>query len=705
MAEKIISPGVFTSEIDESFLPAAIGDIGAAIIGPTLKGPVMVPTVVSSYAEYTQLFGNSFRSGSSVYRYLSDHTAEEYFKSGNKATIIRTISGSAVKAKAYIGTAGFTSGSTKGLHATYYSPQKFADISASIHQPDAAGEEGDAVFANDWRRSTNHNIRYELTASLDFNNKGVNGGRWNEGASGGSNCSFVLHALGDGADVNSLSTQLQHVVSKSTGGEDVYGTNAPYESTNGLLLSASKDSLRWEIPSVNYDNGTFNLLIRRGDDLRTRKNILETWNNLSLDPNTTNFIGNQIGDQYISLQGAGTTDPYLQYVGDYPNKSKYVRVEVVQGNLTPDYLDSNGNIRNLSFSGSLPLAGLSGSFMSGSVSEDSVGSKTWGLKAGAYATGAYYYENIDSGNSQGFNLDNTTYSGDGAGPDENTAHQQYIDALALLSNQDEYDVNLIFTPGVISSLAGHSAIAKKAIDVCENRGDAFYVMDSVVHGSNLSDVTTQAKTRNSSFAATYWPWVKINDSVSGIPRWVPPSVTAAGVYTFSDKVAQPWFAPAGLNRGNIQSAIEAERKLSNNERDDLYNSNVNPIATFAGQGVVLYGQKTLQKKSSALDRVNVRRLLIKVKKFVASTSRFLVFEQNNVATRNRFLNIVNPYLEQIQSNSGLNAFKVVMDDTNNTPDVVDRNILMGQLFLQPTRTAEFIVLDFTVQPTGASFPE
>ena len=677
MAEKIISPGVFTNEIDESFLPAAVGEIGAAIIGPTLKGPIMVPTVVSSYSEYAQMFGTSFRSGSSVYRYLTDHTAEEYFRNGNKATIIRISSGSRAKAKAYVATSGFASGSG------FFSPQTL---------PGVATVAGTQNAGNNAR--SGDNATFELSASLDYKNLTANGGRWYDGTNQGSHTSFVLHALADGDEVNSLSRRF---ISGSVG-IDVGET---YESTNGLLLSASKDSLRWEIPSVNYEKGTFNLLIRRGDDLRTRKNILETWNNLSLDPNQTNFIGNQIGDQVLTLQGAGTTDPYLQLEGDYPNKSKYVRVEVVQGNLTADYFDQDGNIRNNFFSGSLPLAGLSGSFMSGSTGEDSVGSKTWGLTAGAYATGAYYYENIDSGNSQGFNLDNTSYSG----LDGNTAYEQYIDALALLSNQDEYDINLIFTPGVISSLAGHSAIAKKAIDVCADRGDAFYVMDSVVHNSNLTDATTEAKTRNSSFAATYWPWVKVQDSVAGIPRWVPPSVTAAGVYTFNDKVAHPWFAPAGLNRGNVQSAIEAERKLTNNERDDLYDANVNPVATFAGQGVVLYGQKTLQKKSSALDRINVRRLLIKVKKFVASTSRFLVFEQNNVATRNRFLNIVNPYLEQIQSNSGINAFKVVMDESNNTPDTIDRNILVGQLFLQPTRTAEFIVLDFTVQPTGASFPE
>ena len=146
-------------------------------------------------------------------------------------------------------------------------------------------------------------------------------------------------------------------------------------------------------------------------------------------------------------------------------------------------------------------------------------------------------------------------------------------------------------------------------------------------------------------------------------------------------------------------------RLTHKERDTLYTSRVNPIAQFPGEGVVIWGQKTLQDKPSALDRVNVRRLLIRLKKFIAASSRYLVFEQNTEATRQKFLNIVNPFMEQVQSNSGLNAFKVVMDESNNTHDVVDRNQLYGQIFVQPTRTAEFIVLDFTIQPTGATFPE
>ena len=179
----------------------------------------------------------------------------------------------------------------------------------------------------------------------------------------------------------------------------------------------------------------------------------------------------------------------------------------------------------------------------------------------------------------------------------------------------------------------------------------------------------------------------------------------AGVYHFNDTVGQPWFAPAGLNRGGIDSAVQAKRKLTQANRDDLYDSNVNPIATFPGQGVTVFGQKTTQKKASALDRINVRRLLINIKSFISRSSRLLVFEQNTTELRDQFLNTVNPFLEQVQANSGINAFRVVMDDTNNTPETIDRNQLIGQIFVQPTRTAEFIVLDFVVQPTGAAFPE
>ncbi len=469
-------------------------------------------------------------------------------------------------------------------------------------------------------------------------------------------------------------------------------------TTNAIMKSGSKHNVRYEVSNVNNKKGSFTLAIRAGNDNQKRKQTLETFNNLTLNPNSTNYVAKVIGDQRQTVRTDGTTK-YLQLSGSYMNKSRFVTVESVLN--TADYLDENGNIRLNSLSSSLPAAGSgssNGGFSggaSGFSDFDALGHHK-GLSDGTVnATGSAvnFYENITGTNSQGFN---PTAANDGL--------NAYTDALDLLANQDEFDINLILMPGIIDG--EHTAVSAKAIDVCEDRGDCFAILDPVPYNNTLSQVTTEAETRDSNFAAMYWPWVKVPDSqVAGTQRWVPPSVVLGGIYAFNDRVAHPWFAPAGLNRGGITTAIQAERKLTQGERDTLYDSNVNPIATFPGQGVTVFGQKTLQKKSSALDRINVRRLLIRVKKFIASSSRFLVFEQNTAATRRRFLGIVNPFLEQVQSQSGLSAFRVVMDETNNTPDTIDRNQLVGQLFLQPTRTAEFIVLDFTIQPTGASFPE
>jgi len=258
-------------------------------------------------------------------------------------------------------------------------------------------------------------------------------------------------------------------------------------------------------------------------------------------------------------------------------------------------------------------------------------------------------------------------------------------------------------PGIIHQY--HPKLTNHAIEKMEDRGDALFVMDGSSWSRGITNACSDISTLDTNYAATYYPWVKILDDGNNLPVWVPPSVVLPGVIAYTDRVAHEWFAPAGLNRGGLTTVLEAKTRLTHAERDELYEGRLNPIASFPGQGVVVWGQKTLQSKPSALDRVNVRRLLIKLKKFIASSSRYLVFEQNDATTRNRFMNIVNPFLESVQANSGLSAFKVVMDDSNNPPDVVDRNQLVGQIFIQPTRTAEFIVLDFVILPTGATFPE
>ena len=304
----------------------------------------------------------------------------------------------------------------------------------------------------------------------------------------------------------------------------------------------------------------------------------------------------------------------------------------------------------------------------------------------------YSGANITETNVFGFDCSTSTSPGTKA----------YNKAFTLLSNTDYYDMNMLITPGILNNKHGNvTSLARSLVQV---RQDTFYVMDTHGIDSSITNVVTDTAVIDNNYVASYWPWVQILNPSTNTPVYVPPSVVVPGVLAFNDRVAAPWYAPAGLSRGGITGVLDTYVNLTQANRDTLYENRINPIANFPNDGIAIWGQKTLQALPSALDRVNVRRLLIAVKKFIASSTRYLVFEQNNLQTRSRFLNIVEPYMTQVQANQGLFAFKVVMDASNNTPALIDQNILYGQIFLQPTRTAEFIVLDFNIQPTGAAFP-
>lgn len=466
--------------------------------------------------------------------------------------------------------------------------------------------------------------------------------------------SFTLETLNVGTMVNNTSSIL----------------------SNGALASGSLENVKWEIRNVNTSNGTFTLLVRRGDDNTTTPVILETYTNVSLDPNSPNYIAAVVGNQSKTVQyDADMGGYYIKTSGDYVNNSRYVRVASVN-KPTPNYFNNAGGVAidlatGLSYSASLPSAG-SGSY--GGSFDGAAGNDIPYI-------GSTLFENIST-TTQGLVSDN------------------YVTASNILSNKDEYDYELLVTPGLVK--ASHTAVST-FISNAESRGDYFYIADLVAYNSTITTPVTQAATLDTNYAGAYWPWVQVVSQETGKLVWVPASTIMAGVYAFNDNVSAEWFAPAGLNRGGLGGVIQAERKLSPTNRDNLYAGKVNPIATFPNVGVTAFGQKTLQQKASALDRINVRRLLISLKRYIGNVAKTLVFEQNTTVTRNRFLSQVTPYLESVQQRQGLYAFKVVMDDTNNTPDVIDRNQLVGQIYLQPTRTAEFILLDFNVLPTGVEF--
>ena len=563
MANFTISPGLTLNEIDNTFLVGQPVQAGAAIIGPAVKGPIDIPTLVTTYSDYVNRFGDIIESGSDTFSFLTSISAYSYFENGgNSLLVTRVASGS------------YTS-------ATSSKVENF---------------DGDE--------------------------------------------SFILETISEGEIMNSTST----------------------EGTGGVLPSGSRDNIRWEIVSNNTSSGVFTLAVRQGNDKTAKKVNLEVWNNVNLDPNSTRYISRVVGDQKVSYN---PTNEQLEISGSYKNASRYIRVKSVN-TPTINYLDNNG-IAKTEFTGSIPVVG-SGSF----------GSATGTIKAGAN-----FYGNI-AAQTQGLVADN------------------YTNAINLLKDIETYKFNTLSVPGLTDE--SHSSLISTLITNTEERGDAILVYDSTNYNSGVSSVISEASSRDTSYAATYFPWVSILDPATGKYIWIPASTLIPGVYANNDRVAAPWFAPAGINRGGLSAVQRTEFKLTQGNRDALYEANVNPLATLPRTGVVVFGQKTLQKAASSLDRVNVRRLLIALKGYIRQIADTIIFEQNTAATRNSFLARVTPYLEGVQQKQGLYAFKVVMDDSNNGPDVIDRNQLIGQVYIQPTRTAEFISVDFILMPTGAEFP-
>jgi len=462
----------------------------------------------------------------------------------------------------------------------------------------------------------------------------------------------------------------------------IMASNTSSILSNGSLDSGSIENIRWEVRNVNTGSGTFTLLIHRGDDNTNTPVILETYTNLSLDPNTPNYIEQVIGNQSKTVQyDADMGGYYIQIEGDYPNNSRYVRVKSVPAP-TPNYLNNAGEIA-----------------INTDPSSWNSGNEYW-YQLPANGSGSYG-GSFDGGDGDDIPYIGSTLFGNISTTTQGLVADNYITASNILSNKDEYDYELLVTPGLIQNQ--HSSAVSSFVQNAQNRGDYFYITDLTVYNSTIGTPLTAAAGMDTNYAGSYWPWVQVVSQETGKLVWVPASTVMAGVYAFNDNVSAEWFAPAGLNRGGLGGVIQAERKLSPTNRDTLYAGKVNPIATFPNVGVTAFGQKTLQQKASALDRINVRRLLISLKRYIGNVAKTLVFEQNTTVTRNRFLSQVTPYLESVQQRQGLYAFKVVMDDTNNTPDVIDRNQLVGQIYLQPTRTAEFILLDFNILPTGVEF--
>jgi len=759
MAEKIVSPGVFTRENDLSFLQQGVAEIGAAFIGPFKEGP-LVPTIVNSQAEFETLFGIVDDT------YYTPLAVQSYLREAGTATIARVAGiGGYTEYAPMLLTSNTTSSVSTSVGILFNTDTQTSSFTTGISNVSASAFGGGflipsgAFFGGALSASLKPSDINDIEAVFGANAKGSKEAYvyayFSNTATGldHTNSTITASVLPNqlfNFDAQEAKTPI--IKSQLISGERVsvlrFVTIGAGNSANSKVkVGITNVKPAGSVSGTDY--GTFTVVVRDYADTNKKKSVLETFSNVNLDPNSPNYVARVIGDRSKTIGSDGKITEY----GDWINNSKFIRVwnsndegfvstEQIPVQAVPygheayklpvsassaavartipsvSYIaasstqyggiDLDNNTDNAIYVRPIPTGASTGSnavysldttdglALTGSVSTD-VAKRNFviafqeGFDGMSPTIAINKGNDINAGNSQGFDLSTSTASG-------SIAYAKHISAL---SNADEFDINMIVTPGVIRRL--HPVVTTDVLDMVEERNDCFYIMDTNSYSDTISQATTQAESVDSNMAATYYPWVKTIDINTNKLIAVPPSVLLPGVFAANDRVAAEWFAPAGLNRGGLLGAVSVQNRLTQSEKDTLYESKVNPIVQFPGQGIVVFGQKTLQDKPSALDRINVRRLLLTVRKYIASTSRYLVFEQNTATTRNRFLNIVNPYLESIQQRQGLYAFRVVMDDTNNTPDVIDRNIMKGSIYLQPTKTAEFIQIDFNILPTGAAF--
>lgn len=356
------------------------------------------------------------------------------------------------------------------------------------------------------------------------------------------------------------------------------------------------------------------------------------------------------------------------------------------------------------------------------------------LVLGANKFCSYFYNGTDGFDIKESDPLRNGLIGSSATAQNNYGFFSYQRAIDTVQSPEIAQYNLISIPGLINN-----SLQNRLVSNTEERADALVVLD-VPYGYNppaefqaisdaaagsdvpsygsayLGNVNTAVtewtdRAYNSSYACAYYPWVQVRDNVNGTNVWVPPSVVALGAMAYNDNVQAPWFAPAGFNRGGLSSGIaglpvvNTALKLFQGDRDNLYNVNINPIASFPNEGIVIFGQKTLQVERSALDRINVRRLLLYVKSNISRIASTILFEQNVQDTWNKFTAQADILLSDIKARFGLVDYKFVLDETTTTPDLIDQNILYAKVYLKPARAIEFIALDFIITNTGASFED
>jgi hypothetical protein len=776
MAQKFLSPGVFTSELDQSQLAQGVAGIGAALIGRTPYGPAFLPSMVTGYDDFAARFGAVDPKFSLPY------AVRGYLSNAGGATVVRVLghkdgTGTVATNAAY--PSGWVLPNIVGITDNIISGSQ-GQVLLELHSQYPVQVTGVAGDANNFtvRVVSGSTTLFATTASFLTSSANYVGKVLNTDPTLWPNYfHYIFRNIRYATPAVSASWGVAVELSASSflrdfeGGQTMWVKSQPlggqefnmfrlWTRGHGLAettrLKVTVANVKPSPNPLSTPFGTFDVIVRLFSDTDQRVQSVEQFIGCTMDPDSDNYILKRIGDQVESFD---TSQRKFIQTGTWPAKSKLIYVELptttqiprealpwgFRGYIDPQFVngasipqmpyvqtqkDRFGNLDPNTCWGIQFVSGGIGSRMrplpdsiesSNLVNADAdfslsnlSASYQNGKQLFAYVPnyGLYTLPVYQSASLHKFTL---PFRGGHDGWDIRIQDPLYLNniddetilgvvsskrAVDTIANPDAFDMNLLVIPN-----QDNLKVTDYGRTMVNNRQDALYLMD--VTGASVNEVVGQLQARqlDDNYTACYYPDLKLNDTINKKMVRVKPSVAVVAAIAYNDRTAQPWFAPAGLNRGGLgQFDIkDVQDRLTFDDRNVLYDNRINPIATFPDTGISIFGQKTLQVAASALDRVNVRRLLIFAKKTIASAAKYLVFEPDNPQTWDRFLKMVNPILKNVQQGQGLNRFKVVMDSTTNTPDIVDRNIMVGKIFLEPTKAAEFIDLQFIITAQGVQF--
>lgn len=805
-----VSPGIYTSEKDLSFVTRQVGVTTLGLVGETTKGPAFQPIFVSDFNQFKSFFGgtNPTRFADTGYpKYELPYIAKSYFTKSNQLYITRVLGFSGYEA----GLSWSITADNGQVIALLRSRGKYDGNKDLIYEIAATG---------DLTMSSTANVATDAKAEFELIGTSVTGGAFTYNVSlDQTKKSFITRVLGTTAlggqapifveevysnmlekliDSGTVSGLKVTLVQNNTTFNDYKTEYQPAitpwvvsEVTGNVIKklfrlvtisdgNTANREVKISIENIKPDAREFDVRIRAFYDTDANIITLERYSRCTMDPTSDNFIGRRIGtlDGYYASNSnyvlvdldtdedtsdsfpagftgvpariySGATAPSIGYNQAYVPFSKvkkiYLGVSDTVG-VDPDFFNFIGTTTTVPSA----VSGVTdGYHMDVDASGATLPSYTFVYGDSQFqndnqlsATGSTNsYEKLYSrkftlapyGGFDGWDIYNVNRTNTDkymfGQTDSNKAlvgvnnsieerplsngergttadYYAYFEAIRTFSNPEDTNVNVLCTPGI--DIINNSNLVESTIEMVEDeRADAIYIVttpdyenDTIIEVEDIVDRLENTGI-DSSYTATYWPWVQINDTDNNVLIYLPPTRDVVRNIALTDNVSFPWFAVAGVQRGLV-NAIKARKKLTLDERDTLYEGRINPIATFAAEGTVIFGNKNLQVRESALNRLNVRRLLLQARKLISAVSIRLLFEQNDEVVRNQFKTLVNPILESIRSARGLTDFRVEVD---NTPESIDRNELNGRIFIKPTRALEFITVEFVVMNTGASFDD